>query len=195
VTHTFSKGEPHHNAQKDRLLRSSMEIHHECVGSTSIDTHTKPWLKRIWAKHQPHHHAVVIDPFARNCGWATLTNDIDPTTRAEFHMDALDFLKTCLTSSAEFVIFDPPFSARQAAQKYESGHVNVYATPGYVKSCMNEIVRILKPGGTLMKLGFNSTRHDPSLEATHLYYINSGGNHNDVCCSIWRFGNEKLGVE
>ena len=31
---------------------------------------------------------VSIDPFARNKRWATHTNDINPKTEAEHHMDA-----------------------------------------------------------------------------------------------------------
>ena len=34
-----------------------------------------------------------VDPFARNSRLATHTNDLNPKTAAENHMDALDFLK------------------------------------------------------------------------------------------------------
>lgn len=186
-----------------------MEISHEVSGSKTIDTHESKWFRRIWEKHQPKplfshftdnadgfEPPIIVDPFARNCKWATCTNDIDPDTSAEIHMDALEFLRSIpFRGWADCVIFDPPFSPRQAEEKYQSGHINVYTDPGYVRKCMKEIVRLLKPGGVLIKLGFNSTRHDPILEATHLYYINSGGNHNDVCCSIWRIANERLEME
>jgi hypothetical protein len=36
---------------------------------------------------------LSVDPFARNKRWATLTNDIDPNTLAENHLDAEIFLK------------------------------------------------------------------------------------------------------
>lgn len=36
---------------------------------------------------------VSIDPFARNKRWATHTNDLNPKTGAEYHMDAEAFLK------------------------------------------------------------------------------------------------------
>ena len=174
-----------------------MRISHQRVGATSIDTHTKPWFKRVWAKHSPRAESVglqpmIVEPYARNCKWGTVTNDIDPNTEATHHADALDFLEMIADGVADCVIFDPPFSRRQAQEKYGSGHINVYSDPGYVKKCMMEIVRMLKPGGTLIKLGFNSTRHSPMLECTHLYVINSGGNHNDVLCSIWTLAQERL---
>lgn len=134
---------------------------------------------------------TIIDPFARNCTWGTITNDIDPNTSAEYHLDALDFLKRMESGSADAVIFDPPFSIRQADEKYKAGR-NVYTIPGYVKKCMKEIVRILKPGGILMKCGWNSTRHNLQLEPVALYVVNTGGNHNDISISIWRIGNERL---
>lgn len=187
----------------------AVKIEHIITGQKSIDTHESKWFQRIWAKHQPKPNfsyfddnadgfeaPIILDPFARNCKWGTATNDIDPSTSAEYHMDALDFLRSIpFTDWADCVIFDPPFSARQAQEKYEAGHVNVYSDPGYVRKCMVEIVRLLKTNGTLVKLGFNSTRHNPILECSHLYYINSGGNHNDVCCSIWRIRNYRLRSE
>lgn len=35
---------------------------------------------------------VSVDPFARNKRWATHTNDLNPATEAEHHMDAEAFL-------------------------------------------------------------------------------------------------------
>ena len=36
---------------------------------------------------------VSIDPFARNCGWATYTNDMNIDTSAQYHCKALEFLE------------------------------------------------------------------------------------------------------
>lgn len=36
---------------------------------------------------------VSVDPFARNKRWATHTNDLNPETAAEHHMDAQAFLE------------------------------------------------------------------------------------------------------
>ena len=35
---------------------------------------------------------VSVDPFARNGTLATITNDINPNTSAQYHMDAIEFL-------------------------------------------------------------------------------------------------------
>lgn len=170
------------------------DIEHIVGGVTSVDTHTTPWFAWIWDRHcPPRAESVIVDPFARDCTWGTITNDIDPTTQADYHYDALEFLGMMKTNSVNAVIFDPPFSVRQANEKYEAGR-NVYTIPGYVKNCMKEIVRILRPGGILVKCGWNSTRHNLQLEPVALYVVNTGGNHNDISISIWRIGNERLDV-
>lgn len=63
---------------------------------------------------------ISVDPFARNKRWATYTNDLNPDTTAEYHMEALEFLTMLLNRGvqADLVIFDPPYSSRQVAECY-----------------------------------------------------------------------------
>ena len=124
----------------------------------------------------------IADPFARNCEWGTHTNDIDPSTKAQSHMDALEWLKTLPTGEFSYVLFDPPFSARQA-KKYDAGHVNVYTDPGYVKNCFKEIFRILTFHGKVLKLGYNSSRPN-GFDLKSGWIVNFGGNRNDVIMTI-----------
>jgi len=65
---------------------------------------------------------VSVDPFARNKRWATFTNDLNPETKAEHHMDAEEFLNMLASKGvkADLVIFDPPYSPRQIAECYKS---------------------------------------------------------------------------
>lgn len=37
--------------------------------------------------------SVIIDPFANSNKYGTITNDLNPNTSAQFHIDALEFLK------------------------------------------------------------------------------------------------------
>ena len=135
---------------------------------------------------------VVVDPFARNCTWGTLTNDIDPKTNATDHVDALCWLELMPSRTADYVLFDPPFSGRQSDEKY-AGHVNVYTDPGYVTKCFQEISRILKPGGKVLKLGYNSSRHSSLLDLEEGWIVNFGGNRNDVIMTIWVKAQTTLG--
>ena len=131
---------------------------------------------------------VLIDPFARNChhqGFDSYTNDINPRTKANYHLDALDFLDQLPSNSADFAIFDPPFSQERSKRSYGETS-NVYTVPSYVKDCFAHIARILKPGGKIMKLGFNSNRNHPSLKLLSVLIASHGGNHNDTIVTIWQ---------
>jgi hypothetical protein len=129
-----------------------------------------------------HAHHKIADPFARNCTLGTHTNDIDTSTQAQSHMDALEWLQSLPSGEFSYVIFDPPFSSRQA-EKYESGHVNVYTDPGYVKKCFDEIFRILVYHGNVLKLGYNSSRPN-GFDLKRGWIVNFGGNRNDVIMTI-----------
>lgn len=164
----------------------------------AIDTHETVYFKKIWracAKYiTAPDLAVIVDPFARNCMLGTHRNDINEDTMAEHHQDALEWLQSLKSGFADMVIFDPPFSAAMAERKYgESG--NIYTLPGYVKNCMLEIERILKPGGYLLKFGYNTTRHLPSFVWRYGWVVNSGGNRNDVLVSLWRMNQMRLDVD
>ena len=65
--------------------------------------------------------SVSVDPFARDKRWATYTNDLNPDTNAEYHMDALDFLNMLCQKGikADLVIFDPPYSFEQMMRVYD----------------------------------------------------------------------------
>lgn len=64
---------------------------------------------------------VSIDPFARNKRWATYTNDLNPATDAEYHMETLDFLVELQQQrvKADLFLFDPPYSPRQIKECYD----------------------------------------------------------------------------
>lgn len=136
----------------------------------------RPFESFIYSNHK------IADPFARNCSWGTHTNDIDPSTDAQSHMDALEWLQSLPTGEFSYVLFDPPFSSRQA-QKYEAGHVNVYTDPGYVKKCFDEIFRILVINGNVLKLGYNSSRPN-GFDLKRGWIVNFGGNRNDVIMTL-----------
>ncbi len=72
---------------------------------------------RKWTKDAK----VIVDPFARNSTVGTITNDLDPETEAQFHMDAADFCGKLEQDQvvADVVIFDPPYSPRQVSECYK----------------------------------------------------------------------------
>lgn len=161
-----------------------------------IDTHEWPIFNQLLPAVNWRQSSIVVDPFARNCnlGPNHISNDINPDTDAKWSMDADDFLAMCLDAEwngepligrVDLVIFDPPFSAHQAERKYGEG-ANLYAEPGRIQSMMSKIGRLVRPGGHVLKFGYNSTQHHKGWRLRGLYLLNFGGNRNDVIVTLWQ---------
>ena len=75
---------------------------------------------------------VIVDPFANECQYGTITNDLNPNFDTDFHLDALDFLQQMEDESADVIIYDPPYSLRQVKECYEG--VGITVTAEHTKS-------------------------------------------------------------
>ena len=138
---------------------------------------------------------VSIDPFARNKRWATHTNDLNPETRAEHHMGALEFLEMLEAQGikADLVLFDPPYSRRQTLECYQGigkdykNQDSQYFTLNW-KNERAIIDRLLRPGGIVLSFGWHSNgmMQSGQYEVLELLLINHGGAHNDTICMAER---------
>lgn len=63
---------------------------------------------------------IIVDPFANNCTYGTIRNDLNPEYDTEYHMDALEFLKQLSSECADLVLYDPLYSITQASQLYHA---------------------------------------------------------------------------
>ena len=130
---------------------------------------------------------LVIDPFARNATIAHVTNDLNPECDTDFHLDALDFLKTFDDDSVDGVLYDPPYSPRQLKECYDNVGLSLtfeQTNAGYWASLKKEIARILKGGGSVISFGWNTQGIGMSLgfEKTRILMVAHGGMHNDTLC-------------
>ena len=100
-------------------------------------------------------HAVIVDPFARNCTLADFSNDLDINTLANFHMDAADFLLFLYNKGirADVIIFDPPFSAPQNKKTYKS---KAKRLPDTIVRCKQIIPLLMKKDGVVMTSGWTA---------------------------------------
>lgn len=134
---------------------------------------------------------VCIDPFSRNSPFADvcITNDLNPEFKADFHLEALDFLKTFDDESVDCVLFDPPYSPRQISECYnqvgKKTHIQDTQSSFYGDR-KNEIARILKVGGKAFCFGWNSggIGKNNGFEMTDILMIAHGGAHNDTICTL-----------
>lgn len=137
-----------------------------------------------------------IDPFARNSRLATVSNDLNPTTTADYHLDAEAFCRLMAAKGRRFEcgLFDPPYSPRQISECYQAigklvtakdtQNAALYAR---VRDALDEII---DPGGIVLSFGWNSA----GMGKTRGYAIEEilivchGGAHNDTICVAERKG-------
>lgn len=133
----------------------------------------------------------IVDPFARESKFGTVRNDIDPQYDTEYHLDATEFLKLLPSSSADMVLYDPPYSSRQLVECYRKLELSVSADmtrSDYWTKQKNEIARIMKPSGICISFGWNSGGIGKSLgfEQIEIMLVAHGGHHNDTIVTVER---------
>ena len=133
---------------------------------------------------------ISIDPFARNKRWATHTNDLNPATEAEHHMDAEKFLLMLAGQGvkADLIIFDPPYSPRQISECYKSVglEVGMKETQSALlyQRVRDAIVPVATEDAIVLSFGWNTVgmgkRH--GYEQIEIMLCCHGGAHNDTIC-------------
>jgi len=133
---------------------------------------------------------VIIDPFANKSQYGTITNDLNPEYGTTYCMDALTFLRKMKTRSADIVLYDPPYSFRQATECYkgfgkdklEIGVTNMK----YWSECKKEIARIVKVGGAVICCGWNSNGLDRQrgFDIVEVLIVRHGGSRHDTIVTV-----------
>lgn len=132
-----------------------------------------------------------IDPFANNNRIAHITNDIDPSCNADYHLDAIDFLKIFPENSVDCVLYDPPYSPRQVSECYTKlgKTVNMQTTQAsYWANQKREISRIVSSDGIVITCGWNSggIGRKYGFEIVEILLVPHGGWHNDTIVTVER---------
>jgi tRNA1(Val) A37 N6-methylase TrmN6 len=151
-------------------------------------TFTIPPIKKLLSEEM--NDGLWCDPFAGQHSPAQVRNDLDEEAEAEYHMDALKFLKSQPTERFDGVLYDPPYSTRQASECYK-GHGLKHLTRNvtnmkYWARCKDEIARILKPGGKALCFGWNSMGICKSrgFEMIRVLMVPHGGTRHDTICTV-----------
>lgn len=133
----------------------------------------------------------ACDPFVRNSPFKKfcVSNDLDETIKADYHLDALDFLRGLKKAHFDIVLFDPPYSPRQISECYKKMEksVNMQTTQAsFWGNIKKEISRIVKPGGKVITCGWNSGGIGKSqgFEIEKILLVAHGGWHNDTIVTV-----------
>lgn len=152
------------------------------------NTFTIKPIKELVEKYV-HDGQVIVDPFANESIYGTITNDLNPKFNTTYHMDALYFLKIIPNESADVVLYDPPYSLRQVKECYEG--VGITVTAEHTKSSwrsqhLDEIARILKPNGICICFGWNTNGvgKKRGFEMTEVLIVPHGGSKNDTLVTV-----------
>lgn len=138
---------------------------------------------------------ISLDPFARNCNLATITNDLNPNTQAMFHKTAREFLEYIFTlpyeaeiDNIDLVLFDPPYSIGQIKQCYDDfglpfGQKEAQYMPSW-KEERDLIKEILNDNGVVLSFGWNSNCMGKArgFDIVEILLVAHGGPHNDTIC-------------
>lgn len=132
-----------------------------------------------------------IDPFAGMTSPAEITNDLNPTSLAKFHLDALDFLRQ-LKGEYEGVIFDPPYTPRQVKECYNSVGRHMEqddALLGYKRGQYKALISpLIKPNGIAISCGWNSVGMGKKFgfQIIEILLVCHGSDHNDTIVTVER---------
>ena len=167
-----------------------MEIRRAWAMPNSRTFNIKP-IADILHKYLDNCTGVIIDPFANESTFATITNDIDTQYSTGYHMDATDFLLMFDTESVDIVLYDPPYSPRQVAECYKKVGRTVDMTTTqsrYWTKHKEEIGRIVKVGGYVITCGWNSggIGKKYGFEIQEILLVAHGGWHNDTIVTVDR---------
>lgn len=134
---------------------------------------------------------VILDPFAnRPSDYGAITNDLNPDTDVDHHMNALDFLKCYPDQSVNAILFDPPYSLRQLKECYDSigESLTQRESQRFFSDLRDQIARVIAKDGIVISFGWSSVGIGKSrgFEKESLLIVCHGGHHNDTICLVER---------
>lgn len=146
-------------------------------------------IKSLISRHLT--EGIWLDPFSRNSPFKEqcITNDLDPSFDADYHMESLEFLKQFKDGSVQGVLFDPPYSPRQISECYKGVGRVVHMSDtqsSFYGDRKKEVARVVQRGGKVISFGWNSGGIGKSLgfEIVEILLVAHGGAHNDTICTL-----------
>lgn len=154
------------------------------------ETFSIPPIRDFIHRHIDTESMSIVDPYARNSELSegSLTNDLDPSTSARWHLKADEFLGMIVGTHIDIdaAVYDPPYSPRQISDCYKRAGMKC-SKPDTQNSalharCRNQIDALLRPGGVVLSFGWNSTGMGREYETREILLVAHGGSHNDTIC-------------
>ena len=167
-------------------------------GMPSADTFTCPPI-RSFVDFYLRQSKISVDPFARNFTRCTYTNDLNSNTKAQYNMDALDFLKMIRDKGIkpDLVVFDPPYSVTQLKECYEN--IGVEFTQKHAQRLGYEaelalVHDIVKLRGVVLSFGWSSTTmgKERGYAIEEILMVSHGRRQHDTICMAERRTSQQI---
>lgn len=135
-------------------------------------------------------HSVILDPFSKDNLLGTHRNDLDPDTKAQYHMEAEYFLAEMKTLGvrATAAIVDPPYSPRQMVECYNKVGM-AKGTRGSQNAALyrrtrDALMGVLSENAVVLSFGWNSAGMGlkRGFEIIEIMLVCHGAAHNDTIC-------------
>lgn len=131
-----------------------------------------------------------LDPMARDNAWATVTNDINPETQAQYHEPADKFISRLVAAKKHFdlIIFDPPYSLAQLKMSYRhvGQDLTKEETPLINRWTLekNMMAMLQRRGDIFLNFGWSSYGMGKTrgYEIKEILLVCHGAGHNDTIC-------------
>lgn len=80
-----------------------------------------------------------------------IRNDLDPDSLADYHLDALAFVRIWQGDGFDTVLLDPPYSYRKSMEMYKGRKASPF------RQLKDEMLKIVNRGGKVITFGYHST--------------------------------------
>jgi 23S rRNA G2069 N7-methylase RlmK/C1962 C5-methylase RlmI len=112
-----------------------------------------------------------------------LRNDLDPQMPADYHLDALAFLRLWDGPPFQTILLDPPYAFRKSMELYNG----MICSP--FRQLKDEIPRCLLPGGSVITFGYHSNVMGKNRRfiLERLALFSQGGAIHDTIATVERF--------
>lgn len=112
-----------------------------------------------------------------------IRNDLDPDMPAEFHLDALAFLRGWTGKKFNTILLDPPYAYRKSMEFYKG----IVCSP--FRQLKDAIADCLEPGGLVITFGYHSVvmGRNRQFQLERLALFSHGGAIHDTIAAVERY--------
>lgn len=131
-----------------------------------------------------------IDPFAGDNSPAKMTNDHNPAKKAQYHMEALEFVQQANHKwGFEGVLFDPPYSFTQIAEHYRFQGMKPtkwQTSMSFYEKVKSAVCEKIKPNGYAISFGWNTNGFGKArgFKIIEIMAVAHGGSKNDTLVTV-----------